>query len=244
MQGEKMALQVNGLIIPRGMVLPLRLYHVNGGTLGSAQTIVKKLKEHPVEFKNRKFYEGFSDVDTDSNMISVYYTIGQPITVQRMKDDQITNEVVYSQGKCEYIIHTKQKYLECRGTSWVSKKGLVPLMELLGVEFDSVNLNDTAMVNLCKDAALLKTVQISDLENQALNKIQLNGDILDSAEWTIYRRQGVISYFRGFIDLPNRSQISAQISNKGTLLIYKRGEGIPAKDVISAISLVMKMAEN
>ncbi len=239
-----MALQTNGLIIPRGLVLPLRLYHVNGGSLGSAQTIVRKLKERPVVFKDRKYYEGFSDVDTDSNMISVYYTIGQPVTVQRMKDDQLTTEVVYSQGKCEYIIHTKQKFLECRGTSWVTKKGLAPLMELLGVEFDGVNLNDTAMVNLCKDAALLKTVQISELENQALNQIQLNGNILDSAEWTIYRRQGVIRYFRGFIDLPTGSQISAQISNEGTLLIYKRGEGIPVKDVISAVSMVMKMAEN
>lgn len=239
-----MALQTNGLIIPRGMVLPLRLYHVNGGSLGSAQTIVRKLKEHPVEFKDRKYYEGFSDVDTDSSMISVYYTIGQPVTVQRMKDDQLTTEVVYSQGRCEYIIHTKEKYLECRGTSWVSKKGLAPLMELLGVEFNGVNLNDVDMVNLCKDAALLKTVQISELENQALNQIQLNGDILDSAEWTIYRRQGTIRYFRGFIDLPTGSQISAQISNKGTLLIYKRGEGIPAEDVISAVSMIMKMTKN
>ena len=80
-----MALITNGLIIPRGMVLPLRLYHINGGSLGAASTIVNKLKQHPVEFKERKYYEGFSDVDSNGRMISVYYTIGQPITVQRMQ---------------------------------------------------------------------------------------------------------------------------------------------------------------
>ena len=239
-----MALQVNGLIIPQGMVLPLRLYHVNGGSLGNAETIVRKLKEHPVEFKNRRFYEGFSDIDTDSNMISVYYTVGQQVTVQRMKNDQLIAEVVYSQGKCEYIIHIRERYLECRGKSWVAKKGLAPLMELLGVEFNSVNLNETAMIDLCKDAALLKTVQISELENPAISRIQLNGDILNSAEWAMYRRQGVIRYFKGYIELPSGSQISAQISNKGTLRIDKRGDGIPAQDVISVVSLVMKMAEN
>ncbi len=239
-----MALQVNGLIIPQGMVLPLRLYHVNGGSLGNAETIVRKLKEHPVEFKNRRFYEGFSDIDTDSNMISVYYTVGQQVTVQRMKNDQLIAEVVYSQGKCEYIIHIRERYLECRGKSWVAKKGLAPLMELLGVEFNSVNLNETAMIDLCKDAASLKTVQISELENPAISRIQLNGDILNSAEWAMYRRQGVIRYFKGYIELPSGSQISAQISNKGTLRIDKRGDGIPAQDVISVVSLVMKMAEN
>ena len=109
-----MALQTNGLIIPRGMVLPLRLYHVNGGSLGAASTIVRKLKEHPIEFKERKFYEGFSDVDTDGSMISVYYTVGQPITVQRMKDGEMETQAIYSQGRCEYIIHIKEKYLECR----------------------------------------------------------------------------------------------------------------------------------
>lgn len=239
-----MALQVNGLIIPQGMVLPLRLYHVNGGSLGNAETIVRKLKQHPVEFKDRRFYEGFSDIDTDSNMISVYYTVGQQVTVQRMKNDQLIAEVVYAQGKCEYIIHIRERYLECRGKSWVAKKGLAPLMELLGVEFNSVNLNETAMIDLCKDAALLKTVQISELENPAISRIQLNGDILNSAEWAMYRRQGVIRYFKGYIELPSGSQISAQISNKGTLRIDKRGDGIPAQDVISVVSLVMKMAEN
>ncbi|MHA1154996.1 MAG: hypothetical protein ACTSQK_02720 [Candidatus Heimdallarchaeota archaeon] len=239
-----MALQVNGLIIPQGMVLPLRLYHVNGGSLGNAETIVRKLKQHPVEFKDRRFYEGFSDIDTDSNMISVYYTVGQQVKVQRMKNDQLIAEVVYSQGKCEYIIHIRERYLECRGKSWVAKKGLAPLMELLGVEFNSVNLNETAMIDLCKDAALLKTVQISELENPAISRIQLNGDILNSAEWAMYRRQGVIRYFKGYIELPSGSQISAQISNKGTLRIDKRGDGIPAQDVISVVSLVMKMAEN
>lgn len=239
-----MALQTNGLIIPRGMVLPLRLYHVNGGSLGAASTIVRKLKEHPVEFKERKFYEGFSDVDTDGSMISVYYTVGQPINVQRMKDGEMETQAIYSQGRCEYIIHTKEKYLECRGTSWVSKKGLLPLMSILGVEFDGVNLSESSMVSLCRDAALVKTVQISELDNPALSQIQLSGEILDSAEWTIYRRQGVIRYFRGYIDLPTGSQISAQITNKGTLLIYKRGVGIPAEDVIAAVSMVMKLTKN
>jgi hypothetical protein len=239
-----MALQTNGLIIPRGMVLPLRLYHINGGSLGAASTIVRKLKDHPVEFKERKFYEGFSDVDTDGSMISVYYTIGQPITVQRMKDGEMETQVVYSQGRCEFIIHTKEKYLECRGTSWVAKKGLLPLMDILGVEFDGINLSENAMVKLCRDATLVKTVQISDLDNPALSQIQLSGEILDSAEWTIYRRQGVIRYFRGFIDLDDAGQISAQITNKGTMLIYKRGVGIPAEDVIAAVSMIMRLARN
>lgn len=239
-----MALQTNGLIIPRGMVLPLRLYHINGGSIGSASTIVNKLKEHRVEFRDRKFYEGFSDVDTNGSIISVYYTIGQAINVQRMKDNELTNEVVYSQGRCEYLIHVKEKYLECRGTSWVARKGIVPLMNILNVEFDGINLNENSMVTLCRDAAMVKTVQISELDNPALSQIQLSGEILDSAEWTIYRRQGIIKYFRGFIDLPTGSQISAQITNKGTMLIYKRGEGIPAEDVISAVNMLMKLAKN
>ncbi|MCF2143485.1 MAG: hypothetical protein K9W42_07270 [Candidatus Heimdallarchaeota archaeon] len=238
-----MALQTNGLIIPRGMVLPLKLFQINGGSLGSASTIVNKLKEHPVEFKERKYYEGFSDVDSNGNMISVYYTIGQPITVHRMKDGEMTPQVVYSQGKCEYIIHVREKFLECRGTSWVVKKGLTPLMEILGVEFDGVHLDENSMVTLCRNAALVKTVQISDLDNPALSQIQLSGEILDSAEWTIYRRQGTIRYFRGFIDLPTGGQLSAQVTNKGSMLIYKRGVGIPAEDVIAAVNMIMKLAK-
>jgi len=238
-----MALQTNGLIIPRGMVLPLRLFHINGGTLGSTPSVVNKLKEMPVEFKNRKYYEGFSDVDTDGKMISVYYTVGQPVTVQVMKDGEMSTQVVYSQGRCEYILHVKDNYLECRGTGWVTKKGLIPLMNALGVEFDGVNLDENSMVTLCRDAAMVKTVQISELDNPALSKIQLNGAILDSAEWTIYRRQGVIKYFRGFIDLPTGGQISAQVTNKGSMLIYKRGEGIPAEDVIAAVNMIKKLAK-
>ncbi|MBN1327950.1 MAG: hypothetical protein JXA54_00630 [Candidatus Heimdallarchaeota archaeon] len=239
-----MALQTNGLIIPRGMVLPLRLFHINGGTLGSSPSIVNKLKEMPIEFKDRKYYEGFSDVDTDGNMISVYYTIGQPITVQRMQDGEMSPQVVYSQGRCEYIIHIKEKYLECRGTSWVAKKGLIPLMNALEVEFDGINLDENSMVSLCKDAAMVKSVQIANLDNPALTQIQLNGEILDSAEWTIYRRQGTIKFFRGFIDLPTGGQISAQVTNQGSMLIYKRGEGIPAEDVIAAVNMIKKLAKN
>ncbi len=103
---------------------------------------------------------------------------------------------------------------------------------------------DSNMVSLCRNAALVKTVQISELDNPNLSQIQLNGEILDSAEWTIYRRQGVIRYFRGHVDLPTGSQISAQITNKGTMLIYKRGEGIPAEDVIAAVSMIMKLAKD
>ena len=239
-----MALQTNGLIIPRGMVLPLRLYQINGGSMGSANTIVNKLKDVPIEFKERNYYEGFDDVDSNGSMISVMYTIGQPINVQRMKDGELVTQKVYSQGRCEYIIHVKEKYLECRGTSWVAKKGIGSLMNILGVEFEGVNINDSNMVSLCRDAALVKTVQISELDNPNLSQIQLNGEILDSAEWTIYRRQGVIRYFRGHVDLPTGSQISAQITNKGTMLIYKRGEGIPAEDVIAAVSMIMKLAKD
>ena len=239
-----MALQTNGLIIPRGMVLPLRLFHINGGTLGSTPSIVNKLKGMPIEFKDRKYYEGFSEVDTDGNMISVYYTIGQPINVQRMQDGEMSSQVVYSQGRCEYIIHVKEKYLESRGTSWVSKKGLIPLMNALGVEFEGVNLDEKSMVTLCKDAAMVKSVQISNLDNPALSQIQLNGEILDSAEWTIYRRQGTIKFFRGFIDLPTGGQISAQVTNHGSMLIYKRGVGIPAEDVIAAVNMIKKLAKN
>jgi len=137
-----MTLQTNGLIIPRGMVLPLRLYHINGGsTFGSTTSVVNKLKEHPIQFFEQKYYEGFTDVDSDGSMISVYYTIGQPIVVQRMKDGEMSTQVVYSQGRCEYIFHTKEKYLECRGTSWVAKKGLITLMNILGVEFEGIQLN-------------------------------------------------------------------------------------------------------
>jgi hypothetical protein len=239
-----MALQTNGLIIPRGMMLPLRLYQINGGSLGSASTIVNKLKDHPVEFIDRRYYEGFSDVDSNGKMISVYYTIGQPVTVQRMKDGELTTEVVYSQGRCEYIFHVREKFLECRGTSWVAKKGLGPLGNILGVEFEITRLSENAMVSLCRDAALVKTVQISELDNPHLNQIQINGEVLDSAEWTIYRRQGVIRYFRGYIDLPTGGQLSAQVSNQGSMLIYKRGEGIPAEDVISAVSMIMKLTKN
>ena len=238
-----MALQTNGLIIPKGDYLLLRLYHIEGG-FGSTAAIVNKLKDNPVEFQNRKFYEGFDDVDTDGNMISVYYTVGQPITVQRMKGEELTPEIIYSQGRCEYIIHVKEKFLEYRGTSWVAKRGLIRLQEILGTEFKSVNLNENTMVTLCRDAALVKTVKIADLDNPALSRIELNGEILDSAEWTIYRRQGTIKFFKGFIELPNRKQINAQISNKGSMLIYKKGYGIPAEDVISAVSMLMKVAQN
>ncbi|HUU79233.1 MAG TPA: hypothetical protein VMX55_12885 [candidate division Zixibacteria bacterium] len=239
-----MALQTNGLIIPRGEYLHLKLYHINGGSLDSASTIVNKLKEHTVEFKDRKFYEGFSDVDTNGNMISVYYTIGQPITVQRMKDNDLRSEVVYSQGKCEYIIHIREKYLECRGTSWVASRGIMQLMNILNAEFGRINLDENSMVTLCRDAAMVNKVKISDLDNPALSQIELNGEILDSAEWTIYRRQGTIKYFKGFIDLPTGSQITAQITNRGAMMIYKRGVGIPAEDVISAVDMLMKLSKN
>ena len=125
-----MALQTNGLIIPRGMVLPVKLYRINGDGLGGKASVTEKLEKHPVEFKNKKFYEGFSEVDSDGKMISVIYTIGQPITVQRMKDGELTSQVIYSQGRCEYIFHLKEQFLECRGASWVAKKGLAPLRDL------------------------------------------------------------------------------------------------------------------
>jgi hypothetical protein len=239
-----MALQTNGLIQTRGMVLSLRLYHINGGRLGSNTKIVNELKNHEVKHKENKFYEGFSEVESNGKMISALYNIGQPINVKRLKDGQIITETVYSQGQCEYIFHLKENYLECRGASWVAKKGLNPLMDILGVEFEQVRLNETAMVNLCRDAALVKSVQISELDNPALNKIQLSGEILDSAEWTIYRRQGQIRYFRGLIDLPTGGQISAQVSNQGSMLIYRRGDGIPAEDVISAVNMIMKLTKS
>jgi len=100
------------------------------------------------------------------------------------------------------------------------------------------------MVTLCRDAANVKTVQISNLDNPSLSQIQLSGEILDSAEWTIYRRQGVIRFFRGFIDLPTGGQISAQVTNTGSMLIYKRGEGIPAEDVIATVNMIMKLAKS
>jgi hypothetical protein len=239
-----MALQTNGLIIPNGLVLPLQLFHINGGKLGRSETIVEHLKQHPVEFKKNKYYEGFSEVDSNGKMISVIYTIGQPIAVKRLKGDELSREVVYSQGRCEFIFHPKQKFVECRGPSWASKKGLGVLQNILNVEFETPNLNETAMVTLCKDATLVKSVQIADLDNPSLNKIQLSGEILDSAEWSIYRRQGTIRYFQGLLDLPSGNQLSTRISNKGTILIYKRGEGIPAQDVISTVKMIMKLANN
>ncbi|MBD3192381.1 MAG: hypothetical protein GF308_17210 [Candidatus Heimdallarchaeota archaeon] len=237
-----MALQTNGLIIPKGLMLPVRLYHINGDRVGSKNSIMEKLAEYPVEFKQRKYYEGFSEIDSDGKMISAIYTIGQPVNVQRLKDQELTRQVVYSHGQCEYIFHIKGKFLECRGASWVVKKGLNILSQLLEADFNAVRLDESAMVSLCRDAALVKAVDITDLDNPALQQIQLKGEILDSAEWTIYRRQGVIRYFRGLIDLPTGGQISAQISNKGSMLIYKRGDGIPAEDLIATIDLIMKMA--
>ncbi len=239
-----MALQTNGLIIPRNMYLRLSIFNINGGSLESTASIVNKLKEMPVEFKERKYYEGFSDVDTDGNMISVYYTIGQPVNVQVMKDGAMKPQVIYSQGQCEYIIHVKEKYLECRGTSWVARRGLLPLTNMLGVEFTRVSLDENAMTTLCRDASMVKTVRIANLENPSLSRIELSGEILDSAEWSIYRRQGTIRYFKGYLDLPTGAKIDAEVTNKGSIVIYKHGIGIPAEDVIATVNMIKKLAQN
>ncbi|MHA1125164.1 MAG: hypothetical protein ACTSO7_09680 [Candidatus Heimdallarchaeota archaeon] len=239
-----MATETNGYVSHTGMVLPLRLYQINGGTVGSVNTVLNKIKSAPVEFKERKYYEGFDEWQIHGgDTVSVDYTVGQSIKVQRMKDNNIVSEQVYSQGKCKFNIHTRDKYLECRGTSWVVKKGLSLLMNVLGIEFAGIRLDDSSMVNICKKAELIKTVKISEMDNPGLSQIQLSGNIMESAEWAVYRRQGEIKFIRGDIILPNKEVISAQITNNGSMLIYKTGKGIPAKNVMSAVDMIIDLSK-
>ncbi|NHJ40715.1 MAG: hypothetical protein FK731_11845 [Asgard group archaeon] len=239
-----MAIQINGLIIPRGMALSLRLYHINGRALSNTTNIINKLKEYPVELKERRFYEGFSDIELNGNIITVAYTIGQPIRIQRLKDGELTTETLFSQGNCIYVIHPKEKYLECRGTTWVVKKGLPQLMEALNVEFDRISLDQESMNILCKEAIDVSSVLITDIRNHELTKIQLNGAVLKTSQWSIFRKQGTIRAFKGLIELTTGGTISTRITNEGSMLIYKKGDGIPVDDVDATVNTIMKLVNN
>lgn len=237
--------QSGELINPSGMMLPLRLYKINGGPLGSAESIEYRLKNYPVEFKNRRYYEGFSDVELDNGIIRFQFTTGQEISVQTMRDMRFRQENVYSQGKCEYLFHLDKKFLECRGTSWVAKKGITLLQDLLGIEFEKARLSENAMSRLCRDAKLVKSVQISNIDDPNLEQIQINGDVLGTSQWSEYRPKGIIQYFRGHIKVPeNGRKLSVQVTNKGTMLIYKTRDGIAEQDVIYAVNMIMNLSEN
>jgi hypothetical protein len=239
-----MAIQINGLIIPRGMALSLRLYHINGRSMGSTANIVNKLKDYPVDLKEGRFYEGFSDIETNGNVIQVAYTIGQPIRIQRLKDGELTTETLFSQGNCIYVLHPKEKYLECRGTTWVVKKGLPQLMDILNVEFDQLAIDQQSMNDLCKEAIDVSSVLITDIRNHELTKIQLNGAVLKTSQWSIFRKQGTIRAFKGQIELTTGGTISARITNEGSMLIYKTGDGIPVDDVDATVNTIMKLVNN
>lgn len=239
-----MAIQINGLIIPRGMALSLRLYHINGRPLGNTTSIINKLKDYPVELKERRFYEGFSDIESNGNIITASYTIGQPIRIQRLKDGELTTETLFSQGNCIYVIHPKEKYLECRGTTWVVKKGLPQLMEALNTEFDRIAIDQHSMNILCKEAIDVSSVSITDIRNHELTKIQLNGAVLRTSQWSIFRKQGTIRAFKGLIELTTGGTISTRITNEGSMLIYKKGDGIPVDDVDATVNTIMKLVNN
>jgi hypothetical protein len=239
-----MAIQINGLIIPRGMALSLRLYHINGKSMGSTASIVNDLKKYPVDMKEGRFYEGFSDIETNGNVIQVSYTIGQPIRIQRLKDGELTTETLFSQGNCIYVIHPKENYLECRGTAWVVKKGLTQLEDKLEVKFNPLAIDQQSMNELCREAYDVSSVVITDIRNHELTKIQLNGEVLKTSQWSIFRKQGTIRAFKGLIELTTGGTISARITNEGSMLIYKTGDGIPVDDVDATVNTIMKKVNN
>jgi hypothetical protein len=235
-----MSIEDNGTIIPSGTALSIKLFHINGGSLGSTSAIIKKLQDHEMFFKERSFYQGFSKIESNGNLVECEYYVGQPIKVYTYKDGKLESKPVFSQGKCKFIINPKEKYLVCRDSSWVVKKGLVQLANALGVEFDSVELSYNAMNQLCKEAEDVSGMTISNMKDHDLTSIQFTGGVTNFT-WRPYARMGNIKAVKALIELNTGGMVNARITNKGSMLLY--GSRIDRDDIDATIKMILRLAE-
>ncbi|NHJ46663.1 MAG: hypothetical protein FK733_02635 [Asgard group archaeon] len=237
----------NGAIVPAGPALSLRVYFINGGRLDSAQKIVEKLKEFELEYlKADNYYEGFFKPTINGNLVEVEYYTGQLINIYTKNNGDLNPEPIYSQGKCEYIIHPKEKFLECRHTTWAAKKGLQLLYKALGVEFEPVVLSSDAMKDICKKAFKVTSVSIGGLDDDDdLSKFQLTGEnVLETTYWRMYSKRGTIKAVKGLIDLNSGGRVNVRITNKGSMLVYRDHTGsIDVNDIAALNKMVLDLAK-
>jgi hypothetical protein len=150
------------------------------------------------------------------------------INIYSKNNGSITADPVYSQGMCEYIIHPKEGYLECRHTSWAAKKGLSILSDALDVDFEDVYLDNTAMKEICDEAEEITYVALGDLgDTEDMSRFQLSGkNVLSTSYWKMYNREGRsrIKAIKGRIGLATGGEVNVRISNKGSMLFYKSGQ--------------------
>jgi hypothetical protein len=238
----------NGAVVPAGPALSVRVYVINGRRLGSAKNIVQKLNEHELYFKNvEKYYEGFFKPSINGDLVEVEYYTGQLINVYSKNNGDLRSEPIYSQGKCEYIIHPTDGYLECRHTTWVAKKGLRLLEEALDVEFEPVFLDSSSMKEICDKAFQVTSVSIGGLdESEDLSKFQLTGDnVLETTYWRMYSKRGTIKAVKGLIDLTSGGRVNVRISNNGSMLIYRNPNGyVDIDDIVALNKMVLDLATN
>ncbi len=230
-----MIVEDNGFIRPSGPALVIKLWQFNG----NKETInadYEMLKEDTVLMKYTRFYEGFSNIQKDENSISADYVMGRTVTVQKfdLSTKKLVPSTIFSHGTAKITLRYDLGIVETRGTSWAAKMAINKLEQVLAGNIKKYSIPKEKFFDLTKQATMLTNIKVNQLKEDALQSISLFGAVQDSHEWKkmMKNKESIdIEFLRAQLMTPTRQILSCMINNSGSLLIYKKGDGIAQNDV-------------
>ncbi len=233
----------NGVITSVGPVIPVQLWRfIENGHKIDESVLKQIVQENPVSNKGG-YHEGFINLKSFRDSYKISYVLGQQIIVQKYspQTDTFVPTRVFTHGKVEFFINTQYKYIQALGNSWVARKGVNALKSLVQVDIQPLEISDEVLKELAREAFMVTSAKIHPLEHPSLKGISLNGDVFNSNEWVVFNKSlnGSIEYIRMKLKMPSGNLMSFYINKKGTILFYKKGEGIIKSDVDWLISRII-----
>lgn len=229
-----MIIQENGIIRPSGPALVIRLWKFNTSKTDLDSDFAKLNNEQSVRNYSR-FYEGITELREEQNAIHLTYVVGHGVTVHKFDAEKkkLVPSTIFSHGVAHLILHYDLGLIEARGTSWVAKVGVRKLEQILEKKIKRYNIPQQRINELLNNASLISTVKIVSTNGSNLQAISLVGDIIKSPEWRKLRTQdeAKVDFFRAHFLPPSGHILSCMVNSRGSILIYKRGDGIPSTDV-------------
>ncbi len=223
-QGKKLAKK--DLLRLRGLSLSFRMYYFEKDL--TVSQVMSKIKSALGD-------EGFISASQQPDRVSAEFIISFPVHVSGLDSYGNIMPMTYmAQEKGTVIIKPETRTIEVRGSKRVAKRAIYTLEKIFNMKINSLGFNNGGMAELYKKANTIGSVLITDMENPYLRAIEISGESVRNApEIGVFtrRQKGKISRFRGAFEFPSGQILTTTIDADGSVIIYKKGEGLYALDV-------------
>lgn len=235
------------LIKPRGLGLSIKLFKFEDMNISPTQ-LANHFKGMPFKASKKNVSSGFFGVKSSGKKVSATFVSNYSVPVLSLNEDgDLVSSHYMTVDRAQVAVKMDKGTIEVRGSERMARRFKRVLEELTGAKIAPLNLNGGTK-KIYDYATDISSVFVSGLQvdSSPLTAVEFHGTgIKTITEMSLYTRKynGEIVRFRGKFNYPSGANLTTIVNAlSGSIVVYKTGDGIPAKDVEWIVNLMEEAA--